>query len=46
MKTDDDILDELGEVAVVNTDEIERDLWQQVNCGQRHDWFSRKGSIN
>ena len=31
MKKDEDILDELGEVAAVNTDEIERNLWQQVN---------------
>ena len=30
MKDGEDILDELGEVAAVNTDEIERSLWQQV----------------
>lgn len=34
MKNDENILDELGEVAVVNTDEIERDLWQQVTHDQ------------
>ena len=36
MKKDEDILDELGAVAAVNTDEIERNLWQQVNDGHTH----------
>ena len=31
MKDDEDILDDLGEVAAVNTDEFEKDLWQQVS---------------
>ena len=30
MKDEGDILDELGEVAAVNTADIERDLWHQV----------------
>ena len=35
MRNGEDILDELGGVAAVNTDEIERSLWQQVMHGQR-----------
>ena len=30
MKDEGDILDELGEVAAVDTADIERDLWHQV----------------
>ena len=30
MRTDERILDEIGEVAVVDTADIEKDLWQKV----------------
>ncbi len=36
MKDKEDILDELGEVAAVSTDEIERDLWQQVRYSHKY----------
>ena len=42
MKKDEDILDELGGVAAVNTDEIERTLWQQVTHSQRHNLYTHR----